>query len=950
MDLVERDDACNSLDQLLTESIRGKGRLAILSGATGSGKTALLHAFAERAVAIGAAFLSATGSRTERTLPLGVVRQIFQDATIDPETSEHVARMLSLGPSAPVPADLAVQAGSRLHDLCVVLLKLSENTPLVVAIDDVEYADPASLQWLLYLTRRLRSARILMVLNECAGSHPVQPLFHAEVFRQPHCHRIELPLLSLRGLAQMLGEDPDPVTGQSLAAQCHALTGGNPLLVKALLEDQRTYGRSATSAHTPLAVGPAFGNAVLTLLYRGDPVFLTVARAVAVLDEASSPAAVGQLVGLGAWSAARVEHALTAAGLLLDGRFRHPVARAAVLDNLTGENGPDVHHRAARQLYGDGAYPTAVARRLPAAGQIREPWAVPVLKESAEHALRDGQVHLAVQQLRLACDGCDHEPQRARIGALLASPEWRVSPSAVLRHLPELTGALRDGSLGGREAVAAVRHLLWHGYAEEARWALDQFCAVRDGRDPETAAEADAARLWMSLSYPPLGGCAPPSGPLSPGVAGQQLQAVGALIRTLTGADEAAIVSAEQVLERASLDAMTLGPAVAALLTLLYADRLDKADAWSAALLDASAARSTPTWTAIASAIRAEVALRRGDLPAAENHARSALTSISAQSWGVALGGPLATLIRAATAMGRQDEAAELITQPVPEATFRTPFGLPYLEARGYHYLATNRLYAALDDFETCGALMRQWHLDVPALVPWRAGAARVYLLLGQRGAAADLLHEQLTLLGDGPSHARGVSLRLLAATAELRQRPAVLRQAVEVLDAGTTRLELAYALADLSVVHRELGDLGEAETVLRRAHHLADECGAQALRRRLAAEFSAGEPDPQPALDGVNALSEAERRVAALAADGLTNREIASRLYITISTVEQHLTRVYRKLHVSRRSELRYRLRLDVPNGRAPSGRARTHAEDQAARPRLASSVWTASRLAGAR
>ena len=933
MDLVERDDVVNLLYQLLTDSRRGRGRLAVLNGAAGSGKTALLHAFTEWAATSGATLLGATGSHTERTLPLGVVSQIFQDAPTDPETAAHVARVLGAGSSAPVPPDLAVEAGSGLHDLCGVLLKLAEETPLVIAIDDVEYADLASLQWLLYLSRRLRSARILVVLNECAGTRPVDPRFHAELLRQPYCHRIELPLLSVRGVGRMLGEDPAAVPERSRAAACHALTGGNPLLVKALMEDLRTYGWPATSADPPLGVDTAFGNAVRTLLYRGDPVFLTVAQAIAVLDEASSPAMVGRLVRLDPRTVAQVEHALTAAGLLLDGRFRSLVARAAVLASLANENGRYVHHRAARQLHRDGAQVTAVAQRLLATGRIEEPWAVPVLTESAGHALRDGQVQLAVQQLRLAYDGCADEPQRARIRALLANAEWQVSPSAVLRHLPELSDTLRDGSLRGREAVAAVRYLLWYGYDREARDVLDHFRTGRDGLDPETATEVDSAKLWMSLCYPPLTGGAPP-GSVLPGAAGLQLQAVGALVGALTG-NEAATVSAERVLQQASLNATTMGPASAAVLALIYADRLGTAATWSATLLQAAAGGSAPVWTGVASALRAEVALRQGDLAAAEDHARSALASMSAQSWGVALGCPLATLIRAMTAMGRHDDAAELVAQPVPEAMFRTPFGLHYLEARGYHRLAENRLYAALGDFEICGALMRQWQLDVPALVPWRAGAARAYLLLGQRGAAGDLVTEQLALLDDGAFRARGIALRLLAAIRELPHRPAILRQAADVFEAGTARLELAYALADLSVAHRQLGEFADAEAVLRSAHQVADECGAQNLRHRLAAELAAAPPAPRPATDpaDIDALSEAEQRVATLAADGLTNREIAGKLYITVSTVEQHLTRVYRKLHVNRRSELRYRLRLDVSTGRA---RTHNHVADPGAHPRL--------------
>jgi DNA-binding CsgD family transcriptional regulator len=197
----------------------------------------------------------------------------------------------------------------------------------------------------------------------------------------------------------------------------------------------------------------------------------------------------------------------------------------------------------------------------------------------------------------------------------------------------------------------------------------------------------------------------------------------------------------------------------------------------------------------------------------------------------------------------------------------------------------------ALADFRACGETMARWDVDhLPGLVPWRIGAARAQLALGRPREARALADQQLARLDPGPSRVRGMALRTRAAAGEPAERTALLQHAARALEESGDRYELSAALTDLSAAHGEQGDPARARTVERRARHLS---------RITGTESAATEDD----------LSEAERRVAELAARGLTNREIARKLYITVSTVEQHLTRVYRKLGVQRRMELRYSL-----------------------------------------
>ena len=132
------------------------------------------------------------------------------------------------------------------------------------------------------------------------------------------------------------------------------------------------------------------------------------------------------------------------------------------------------------------------------------------------------------------------------------------------------------------------------------------------------------------------------------------------------------------------------------------------------------------------------------------------------------------------------------------------------------------------------------------------------------------------------------------------------LQEAVDVAAASPARYELARSLAALGEVLRRARRPGEAREPLRRALELAESCGASALRDHVRAELHAAGARPRTsALSGVESLTASERRVAGLAADGGTNRDIAQALFVTPKTVEVHLSNAYRKLGVRSRRDL---------------------------------------------
>jgi DNA-binding NarL/FixJ family response regulator len=143
-----------------------------------------------------------------------------------------------------------------------------------------------------------------------------------------------------------------------------------------------------------------------------------------------------------------------------------------------------------------------------------------------------------------------------------------------------------------------------------------------------------------------------------------------------------------------------------------------------------------------------------------------------------------------------------------------------------------------------------------------------------------------------------------------------LLREAVEVLAGSEARLEHVRALVDLGAALRRANQRTEARGRLREGVDLARKVGALGLAERAYEEIAATGARPQKFLQtGLDALTASERRVAQLAADGMSNREIAQTLFVTIKTVEVHLSHAYRKLEITSRVQLTKALSTPAPS-----------------------------------
>jgi DNA-binding CsgD family transcriptional regulator len=881
MTLIGRDSELAVLRAVFRDCADGSGTAVLVQGPVAGGKSALLREFIAFAVTEGATCLSAIAAPAERGLPMGVVGQLFPN---DP-LPEFLTSVGLDGTSGITPA--MARAFERLRSG---LMHPGSGLPVVITVDDLHHADVASWHFLSYLARRSGSAPIMLVLAESMHTLPADRQVRAEIVRQARCCVVLRPL-SPAGVAGLLGRYLTPAAAERLASAAHALAGGSPHLVHALAQDTRSAG--GPTAHW-LDPRDAFRQAVVSCLHRHEPTTVQLGQAVAILAEDEPRELIEVLLGTCPESAGRAWAALAGSGLLDAGHFRHPVARQAVLDHLTRAECESWHADVAYAQYRAGAAATTIARHLLASRPAGARWRVPLLHEAADVALADGDTTRAVGYLQRCEAEIDDERQRAVTGFALVRAQWPVDPESAVRRLDALVAAARRGNLNRWCQRELAHHLLWtgnHGAAAEMLGPPD-FLAFAGSLVPE-APPSDTGFPAGSLAR------RSPLAFLYPGLAGRDF-GQPLPVAELTGDPTRA--AAERIIAEHSLADPTLASVTATLVALVADEALDQATGWCAMLLgECETAGAGPLWRAVLTSVRALAELRRGDLPAAENDAHTALALLSPATWGVAIGVPLSTLVLAATARHDREAAAAALRVPVPEAMRETVFGLLHLYAEAEHQLATGSAAAALAGFTACGTRMTDWELDLPGLVPWRGRAAEAHLALGDEGSARGLAREQLARAAVRFLWARGTALRVLALACPLPERLTLLGQAVDLLREAGARSELAVTLAELARACLAAGDTGRARRTGRQARDLACQCGLPMPATGLDQE---GTRPEEPAGLGVP-LSEAERRVAALAASGHTNVQIAHRLFVTVSTVEQHLTRVYRKLGVTGRADL---------------------------------------------
>jgi DNA-binding CsgD family transcriptional regulator len=695
------------------------------------------------------------------------------------------------------------------------------------------------------------------------------------------------------------------------------LTGGNPLLLRALLSalaDEGVVPRAAERARVREVGSRAIWRLVRLRLSRLAPQPRALLGAIAILGDGAAISHAGILAGISAQEVAAAARTLTQTGLLrMDSvlSFAYPLERAAIYRAISAVRREAAHAQAASLLTTEDAPAVQVAAHLLHAPSHHVPFAVDILTDAAQAASHDGAVEKAVAYLRRAL----REPLTTggRIDVLLklAHAEQDVDVSAAARHMHEGLALLSDNERRAQVGLQLVGTLLHAAQPAEALRAFQQAITALALCRHELRSRLQADLVGLTMLRPQLHA-----------IAERQLKAIedapaedaggeGPLLAIAAFRDACSAHGLASCVDRAekALADNTLRSSVAfnyACRVLIAADRFEAAVAVFDDALRGARERGSITQLALHLAFRGRLAIDRGALADAEADARAGLDAARAGGVGSALSFSLASLALALLEQGQLQAAAAAVKELASEGSVFAdiPFFLlvraQLRRAEGDADGALATTLRAAEGFAATAQLN-------PALADWRSHAALAHLDLGDRQAARTIAAEEVGLARAwGAPRALGRALRVAGLAEGGTAGIAMLRESHAVLARSPAKLEHAKTLIELGAAVRRTGHRNEARTLLRSGLDLADACGARPLAQRARRDLRvAGARPRRTRMTGPQALTPSEQRVAAMAVDGMTNREIAQALFVTAKTIEAHLSNTYRKLEINSRMQL---------------------------------------------
>lgn len=937
--LYERELETAHLQRAVDHSWHGAGRLVVVEGPAGIGKTALLNRAGVLASESGMLLRAARGSELEQSFPFGVVRQLFEPILRTASETELTSWMTGAAELAEPLFDpqalLELREDSiypRLHGLYWLTANIASDRPLVFLVDDAQLSDRPSLAFLSFLATRIAELPVLLAMSIRTTESEQQGIVES-LRLGPAARVLALGGLSVSGVEQMLREDIGAGVEEEFVSACLDVTAGNPFLLTELVREIRATGIEATAAdasRVEFLAPQRVTDSVLNRLRAASSSAVALAQGLAILGDAATlehAAALSDIERAGALQAAI---AMRVCGVLADDtelKFSHPLIRSAIYGSILPAQRSLLHAEAARLLNQYGADAEHVAAQVLLAGGLSEPWVSEQLLVAADAALAMGAPESAVAYLQRALDLTSTSAERARLLGLLGHAEVLAGVPEAVDHLQEAVRTTSDPDERARVAIVLSELLRFTGRCAAAVELITMLPAAAssdlnvllDNELLMTTVMSESAHAALASRVrelrDPGRGAADESESLH-----LILLAHEAMLDNTPKQEVVYMLERAAPHPRPRQHRIMLTPGIiTAGYTYGFCDELDAADALIDPVIAECERRGALVPLVVALGVRAEIGYRRGRLFAALADAERGWRLSGEFSPDMAPLGILALAVIASVAVERElpDSELEALLRDVERLSDPDSLNVHLvLLARARLLVTLERPQDALEQLRTFAQLPRTFAGGAPGAIAWRSAAALILARLGETEEARSLAEQELELArAMGGLRATGIALHaraLIGSPVELER----LEEAVNVLRGSGARLEYARALVDFGCALRRGGERAAAREPLREGHNEALRCGAAKLASRARQDLAAtGERMTSGDLTGVASLTASERRVAEMAASGDSNRDIAQALFVTEKTVEAHLGHVYDKLGVRSRHKLAGLLERDEPS-----------------------------------
>jgi ATP/maltotriose-dependent transcriptional regulator MalT len=965
--LVGRAEELDSLESALAELDRGRSAAVELVGEPGIGKTRLLAELASRADDRGHLVLSGSASELERDLPFWVFVDALDEyvqglspwrlEALDDDVRTELAYVLpSLSGFAATRSAAFQHERYRAHRAVRELLeRLTSTSPLVLVLDDLHWADSASVELVGALLRRPPAAAVLIALAVRPRQAPERLFASLErAHREGTLARVEVGALTRDEARELLGK----AVAETVATALYDESGGNPFYLKQLARARAVADTTAVARPSlaGLGVPPAVAEALaeeLTLLsdgarlvlegaaVAGDPFEPELAAAAAATTEGSALKAIDELLKLDLVRQTDVPRRF---------RFRHPLIRRAVYESTPGGWRLGAHERSSETLAARGAPAAERAHHVERSARQGDAAAVATLREVGEAAAQRAPASAATwfgAALRLLPGGAPVEERvelhLSRARALVATGQFADGHSALLESIRLVPAESVPLRVRLTTACAGVEHLL--GLHEQAH---NRVASAIDGLSDPGSPEAATLMIELAMDgffhmdYVLMREWAERALDVARPIGDRPLTAAAVAVLTFASAAGGATAEAETRRSEAAILVADLGDAELALRldaavnlagAELYLDRYQEAGVHAERALSVARATGQREFIPLAYSILGQVKLLRGQLAEAGDLLDNAVEAARLSGNVQALAGNLVN--RSLTALAAGDLEIALSTAE-ENADLTRGLDQSLVCAAGVALAAA--LLESGDPERAVDVLVASSGGDELALIPgvWRPRAlellTRCWLALGRRSDA-----ERATACAEATAAA--LRLRMADAMAD-RAAAAVALDGGDPEAAAERALESALAADEVgapveaalsrTLAARALGQARQHERAVAELQRAAAELHADgALRYRAAAERElrrlghhvhrrtrAGKPNGI----GVETLTEREREVARLVVDRKTNPEIAAELFLSPKTVETHIRNMFRKLGVVSRVEIARAIERADREERAPS------------------------------